>query len=197
VFDHQELARRLQEQESEDNVSKLNRDRLLAIETQDKELARLLQEKERVKARRARERAKQKAAMKKMQQQQQQHVDETLCDVKTAEVVSLPSTGEQPSRPTDLPLKNKCKPRYPDPEEIVELSNDLSNIAMAIDPTYSKQSSSGQKQRVDDVVDNSPDISLPDPELVDDLNVPPYMPIQGHRRLPDKKTKSKDSCRQQ
>lgn len=42
-------------------------DRLLAIEAQDKELAKLLQERERVKAKRAKERARQKALAKKQQ----------------------------------------------------------------------------------------------------------------------------------
>lgn len=46
----------------------MNRDRLLAIEAQDKELAKLLQERERAKAKRAREKAKQKALAKKQQQ---------------------------------------------------------------------------------------------------------------------------------
>lgn len=43
---------------------------MLAIEAQDKELAKLLQERERAKAKRARERAKQKALAKKQLQQQ-------------------------------------------------------------------------------------------------------------------------------
>lgn len=50
----------------------MNRDRMLAIEAQDKELAKLLQERERAKVKRARERAKQKALAKKQLQQQQQ-----------------------------------------------------------------------------------------------------------------------------
>ncbi|KAJ8933214.1 hypothetical protein NQ314_014161 [Rhamnusium bicolor] len=66
-----ELARKLQEQEGSLEDTLLNRDRLLAIEAQDKELAKLLQERERAKAKRARERAKQKALAKKQQQQHQ------------------------------------------------------------------------------------------------------------------------------
>ncbi|KAF5289956.1 hypothetical protein FQR65_LT11703, partial [Abscondita terminalis] len=60
---HQMLAEQeeeLQEQEDSSEQLQLNRDRLLAIEAQDKELAKLLQERERQKAKRARERAKQK-----------------------------------------------------------------------------------------------------------------------------------------
>lgn len=59
----------MQEKENLENMDTVNKDRLLAIETQDKELARLLQEKERAKARRARERAKQRAALKRMQEE--------------------------------------------------------------------------------------------------------------------------------
>ncbi|GLV38662.1 uncharacterized protein CBL_05661 [Carabus blaptoides fortunei] len=64
-----ELARKLQEQEScSAEELQLNRDRMLAIEAQDKELAKLLQERERAKVRRAKERAKQKALAKKQQE---------------------------------------------------------------------------------------------------------------------------------
>lgn len=62
-----ELARKLQAEEGSLEDTLLNRDRLLAIEAQDKELAKLLQERERAKAKRARERAKQKALAKKQQ----------------------------------------------------------------------------------------------------------------------------------
>ncbi|XP_018320863.1 J domain-containing protein DDB_G0295729 [Agrilus planipennis] len=68
-----QLARELQERE---NIQ-LDRDRLLAIEAQDKELAKLLQEKERQKVKRARERAKQKSLMKK--QQQKSEMDQSIC----------------------------------------------------------------------------------------------------------------------
>ncbi|KAL1518357.1 hypothetical protein ABEB36_001992 [Hypothenemus hampei] len=66
-----ELARQLQEEEGNVQDTLLDRDRMLAIEAQDKELAKLLQERERAKAKRAREKAKQKALAKKQQQQQQ------------------------------------------------------------------------------------------------------------------------------
>lgn len=67
-----ELARQLQEQEKLAGHSQLDKDRLLAIEAQDKELAKMLQERERAKAKRARERAKQKALAKKQQQLSEQ-----------------------------------------------------------------------------------------------------------------------------
>ncbi|KAB0796875.1 hypothetical protein PPYR_10936 [Photinus pyralis] len=69
----EQLARELQEQENNSEQSQLNRDRMLAIEAQDKELAKLLQERERQKAKRARERAKQKALAKKQAQVQDAH----------------------------------------------------------------------------------------------------------------------------
>lgn len=50
-----ELARQLQQEEDTSEESQMIRDRLLAIEAQDKELAKLLQEKERQKVKRARE----------------------------------------------------------------------------------------------------------------------------------------------
>lgn len=77
--------------------------------------------------------------------------------IKTAETVSVSShkssIDDASSYKTNSSLrlnesKNptvKTKPRYPDPEEIVELppvksSTPLANIAMTIDPTYSKES---------------------------------------------------------
>ncbi|XP_052123120.1 mitogen-activated protein kinase kinase kinase kinase 4 isoform X2 [Frankliniella occidentalis] len=65
-----ELARQLQEQEEREGAEGIDRDRLLAMEAQDQELARMLQEKEKAKLKRARERAKQKALLKKQQEQQ-------------------------------------------------------------------------------------------------------------------------------
>lgn len=67
-----ELARKLQEQENQKEPTQVDRDRMLAIEAQDKELAKMLQERERAKAKRAKEKAKQKALVKKQQQQMQQ-----------------------------------------------------------------------------------------------------------------------------
>ncbi|KAL3284246.1 hypothetical protein HHI36_018409 [Cryptolaemus montrouzieri] len=66
----EELARMLQEQEGNPEECILQRDRLLAIEAQDKELAKVLQERERLKARKAKERARQKALVKKQQKKQ-------------------------------------------------------------------------------------------------------------------------------
>lgn len=74
------LARKLQQQEDSSQESQLNRDRLLAIEAQDKELAKLLQERERQKAKRAKERAKQKALAKKQLQSKEQDVHQIMPD---------------------------------------------------------------------------------------------------------------------
>ncbi|ENN70952.1 hypothetical protein YQE_12353, partial [Dendroctonus ponderosae] len=73
-----ELARKLQDEEGNIEDTILNRDRMMAIEAQDKELAKLLQERERAKAKRARERAKQKALSKKQQQQDSGPVPDSL-----------------------------------------------------------------------------------------------------------------------
>lgn len=82
----------MQEKENLENIDTLNRDRLLAIETQDKELARLLQEKERAKARRARERAREKAALKRMQEEGRSEpyvANDEQITIKTAETVHV------------------------------------------------------------------------------------------------------------
>lgn len=34
-------------------------------------------------------------------------------------------------------------------------------------------------------------------DLAADGNAPPYMPIQGQKRMPEKKPKQKDGCKQQ
>ncbi|KAH8295867.1 hypothetical protein KR018_004808 [Drosophila ironensis] len=60
------LARRLQAIESKDCVRQEHRDRMLAIEAQDKELAKMLQEREKAKAKRAKE----KARLRKSQQKE-------------------------------------------------------------------------------------------------------------------------------
>ncbi|XP_017052903.1 nuclear transcription factor Y subunit beta isoform X4 [Drosophila ficusphila] len=60
------LARRLQAIESKDCVRQEHRDRLLAIEAQDKELAKMLQDREKAKAKRAKE----KARLRKTQQRE-------------------------------------------------------------------------------------------------------------------------------
>ncbi|KAK9886746.1 hypothetical protein WA026_018398 [Henosepilachna vigintioctopunctata] len=69
-----ELARILQEQEGNPEECILQRDRLLAIEAQDKELAKVLQERERIKAKKAKEKARQKALAKRQQKLQEQAV---------------------------------------------------------------------------------------------------------------------------
>lgn len=174
----------------------VNRDRLLAIETQDKELARLLQEKERAKARRARERAKQKAALKRMQEEGNAEAlatsDEQIT-IKTAETVSVSShksscddnlsykTNSSSLRPETKTSAVKTKPRYPDPEEIVELPPDKSltpiNIAMTIDPTYSKES----MERISKHKKSSRHIPVDDCEQISSIGMPIQTP--GKRLL--------------
>ncbi|XP_039279237.1 trichohyalin isoform X1 [Nilaparvata lugens] len=202
----EELAKLLQQQEEEmDSLGMVDKDRLMAIEAQDKELAKLLQDRERAKARRARERAKQRALLKKQQQQER--------DGAEREVGEMPS----PSRPNNLDVIRINKPKMPEPEEIESVASGCSggggggvhtlptNIAMAIDPTYtpphptlSHHSTTTTSSSI-----SSPSYSLPSPDFEeeDDSPVPPYMPIQGQRRTSslEKKHKKnkKDSCKQQ
>lgn len=63
----EELARKLQEQLAQDDMSQEEKDRMVDMEAQDKELARLLQEREKAKAKRAKERAR----LKKLQREQE------------------------------------------------------------------------------------------------------------------------------
>lgn len=127
-------------------------------------------------------------------------------------------------RPTQLDLKSpitkNMKPRSPDPDSIDvcdPIQPDTSyaqhaNIAMAIDPTYTRRSTSSQTPSSQDTSTmststttsstTSPAISLPPPDLSEDemSPVPPYMPIQGQRRtasLEKKKKRAKDGCKQQ
>lgn len=84
------------------------------------------------------------------------------------------------------------------------------NIAMAIDPTYTRRSNISQTPSSHDTTTSStssttsPAISLPPPDLSEDelSPVPPYMPIQGQRRTASlekktKKSRAKDGCKQQ
>lgn len=67
----EELARRLQEQLANDDLSQEEKDRMVALEAQDKELARMLQEREKAKAKRAKERAR----LRKLQREQEAQME--------------------------------------------------------------------------------------------------------------------------
>lgn len=187
-FIQQELARKLQQEEEEDNPDgpmddQLMLDQKLAMEAQDAEFARMLQEKERAKARKAREKARQKK-LERERQQQQQLEEQNLV--------------ERPQRPDKLdlrtpPVKNRVRQlnsnyphQYSDPEEIQTLDDpsvdgvrEVTNVATIIDPTYNahRNTSSSSSSTI------SPTYALPTPpqELMPD-DVPCYMPIQGQRR---------------
>lgn len=188
----EELARSLQEQDS-GSLSLEDRDRALAMEAQDKELARLLQEKEKARARRARERAKQKALLKKQLALEQQQQLEQHNSNENIEHNNEESEGEiressfmQPGtshvvKGQDQVLLSPESPhyrRYFDENQIEACSS--SNIATAIDPTFSTMSSS---------------YSCDTEKCI----APPYMPIQGQRRTSslEKKSKKKDGCKNQ
>jgi len=185
-----EFARRLQEQEGSQQLDMLDLDRLMAIEAQDKELARMLQERERAKAKRARERAKQKAVLKK-QQQQLLSEDEGFVASPSAHS-HLPGSGwaerDGPVvahsiavRPTDLDLTagtsraapSRGKQRFPDPEAIEVLSSPepgpshsaLPNIAMAIDPTYPRRATITQTSTYNTSVVDVPSSNISSPAV--------------------------------
>jgi len=186
-----EFARRLQEEEGSQQLDMLDLDRLMAIEAQDKELARMLQERERAKAKRARERAKQKAVLKKQQQQQLLSDDEGFVASPSAHS-HLPGSGwaEQDGpvvahstavRPTDLDLTagtsraapSRGKQRFPDPEAIEVLSSPdpgpshsaLPNIAMAIDPTYPRRATITQTSTYNTSVLDVPPSNISSPAV--------------------------------
>lgn len=187
------MARKLQQEEEEDNVDgaedeQLMLDQKLAMEAQDAELARMLQDKERAKIRKARERARQRKLERErlQQQQQQQQHQQQLED----------PIVERPQRPDRLdlrtpPIKSRSRhpvnysPQYPDREEIQTLDNpgesarEMANVAAIIDPTYNghRNTSSSSGSTI------SPTYALPTPpqELMNE-DAPCYMPIQGQRR---------------
>ncbi|GJQ84273.1 hypothetical protein Trydic_g2936 [Trypoxylus dichotomus] len=124
-----------------------------------------------------------------------------------------------PVRPTHLDLRSSysrsSKPRFPDPEPSEGISPSQSqhvNIAMAIDPTYSRKGyqsppsydTTSSSTVTTSTSSSSPGMVLPPPDIAEDGDVspvPPYMPIQGQRRTSSlekkQKRKNKDGCRQQ
>ncbi|CAG9816053.1 unnamed protein product [Phaedon cochleariae] len=139
-------------------------------------------------------------------------------------VTSVPA-----SRPTHLDLRSPLtkinKPRFPDPETCDSPGSSTpatspsqhTNIAMAIDPTYTRRGyrDGNPSYRASSSFDtnsstvttstssSSPGVLPPPdlPELDEDNPAPPYMPIQGQRRTSSlekkQKKKSKDGCKQQ
>lgn len=129
----------------------------------------------------------------------------------------MPQNG--PVRPTQLdlrsPLTKVNKPRYPDP--VVEPNDSASsgqstnsppqhtNIAMAIDPTYSRRTGYRLSTSYDtasstvttSTSSSSPGMILPPPNLEyeDEGPTPSYMPIQGQRRTASLEKKQKRKAR--
>lgn len=234
-----EQLRCLQE-EQDHQRSQAYRDSQMAIEAQDRELAKLLQEQERARARKARERARQKALQKQQTSEHgssaeiagsSQHFD---VHVNPDSVAGYSSPGSsRPVRPSDLDLprplsrdltQERSKSSSSGRSRISERSlsesagstlGNHTNIAMAIDPTYSRRVTQYHHQKEAEAESGGSTPMLPtpvsipagtlsnDPEYYDseeDEPAPPYMPIQGQRRISslDKKKKpSKDGCKQQ
>ncbi|KAK7579619.1 hypothetical protein V9T40_000248 [Parthenolecanium corni] len=199
-----ELARMLQKQEEEILHEEVDRDRLIAIEAQDKELAKLLYEKEKAKLKRAKERARQKALLKKQQIHNAENSALTAEESTSSEVTAASSgtiyssNSDQRPNENDLHLiseigedsANGNDSRGTSTISRGRTSAPLMNVAMHIDPTYFSQTQSS---------------SMPNSLIFQDGDgaAPPYMPIQGQRRYltnaekKTKKSKSKDGCKQQ
>ncbi|KAJ8937139.1 hypothetical protein NQ318_019404 [Aromia moschata] len=243
-----ELARKLQEQEATLEESLLNRDRLLAIEAQDKELAKLLQERERAKAKRAHVLPQHASSVPRSvaaypdvyavpnpDEDVTLKKNESLYEGESKEANSVGASSNNPSlergmgpnasvsRPTHLDLRSpltRLNKNHFDSEACDSASSGQSasspaqhtNIAMAIDPTYSRRGyrlSSSYDTASSTVTtstsSSSPGLLLPPPDISeqeDDNPAPPYMPIQGQRRTASlekkQKKKNKDGgCKQQ
>ncbi|XP_065219483.1 uncharacterized protein LOC135844986 isoform X2 [Planococcus citri] len=206
-----EFAKMLQKQEEEIINDEIDRDRLMAIEAQDKELAKLLYEKEKAKLKRAKERARQRALLKK-QSQNTPNADTANNAISAKPICPVPEIqyeSEQPSCSSStepIPCTSlhenaeshqlqhqssvEERPQFRSLNAASRTPPVLQNVAMHIDPTYlSQQLSSMPNSLIFQEGDNT---------------APPYMPIQGQRRNPplpvekkQKKAKPKDGCKQQ
>lgn len=222
----EELARLLQEQDEKEgnSVSMIDRDRLLAIEAQDKELARLLQERERAKLKRARERAKQKALLKKQQQELENEKEgrssdsglNTAVDVNGEKFskmkISSSFSHEETSKSQSGKSRSLTRNQVTDLDAIEVMAptttasfQQMPNIAMAIDPTYSpqkpSQKSSFQRSLPPEVL--SADVEEEEDDDDDESNnASMYVPVIPQRRTASlekksKKNKNKEGCTQQ
>lgn len=135
-------------------------------------------------------------------------------NIKNADQRGQGCENTTPNRPSHLNIRSTYKPRYSDPEELAQ--KHMSNIAMAIDPTYPKESRlpsqqnylsptrSTLKSQTSSSPTSSMSSSFTTPTIPEDVNsignAPPYMPIQGQKRtasLEKKKRRTRDGCKQQ
>ncbi|XP_073973376.1 uncharacterized protein isoform X2 [Rhodnius prolixus] len=176
----EELAKRLQEEEEgmTRSMGLIDRDRLLAIEVQDLELAKMMQAKERAKAKRAKERARAKKQMEAELMQNAERkgdVEEVAAGV-VHDGYRLPNIA-MAIDPTYSP-RHQHQHHHTPPQLLVQHSPQhtlLHHRAAVGDCDYDCEEES-----------------------------PPYMPVQGQRRTSTgssdkkkKKEKSRDDCKQQ
>lgn len=107
------------------------------------------------------------------------------------------------------PLNASIKSKFKEQEANSNASSplQLKNIAMAIDPTYTRRNvqspascDTTSSSTLTSTLSSSPGI-LPSPDISDDGDLAlPYMPIQGQKRMGSvdkKKRRAKDGCKQQ
>lgn len=199
-----ELARYLQQQEIKKDALK---SQLTVIETQDQELARALQEQEKAKIRKHRERSRAKTSSKV--------VVNVESRVKTRTHSGSNNSDSTPEYREPYDDNNIYEPNH---ERVLssERTPNFHNVAMDLDPTYSKRHSPKEEPQLDEnglhfarlcrvspcaSEGNSPDSTMQsDGDQSADPTAATYLPVAGHRRnSPEKskKKKSKDGCKTQ
>ncbi|BET00609.1 Hypothetical protein NTJ_13425 [Nesidiocoris tenuis] len=198
----EELAKKLQLEEQSAEFDMLDRDRMLAIEVQDLELAKMLQEKEKARLRRAKEKARAKALAKKQSEDslhtQQSNVFRELDD-------ALFQLDQQPKTNEDhmINIATAIDPTYVPPTNVHSIPFNQNQLT----PTHCKISSPSSSGCHVASHQHSPSFSyLHKPENLlqntVDEDMPPYMIVQGQRRTSSiekkKKKKSKEGdCKPQ
>lgn len=230
----EKLALTMQEEEIT-KTGQYYKDQQLAIEAQDRELAKLLQEKERLRAKKARQKARFESNKSKGAEasEDDSQFERPICereggrhalrrgnsyfDSRAATTdgkdVDEMMTGSRSrsafsarSRSCDEGFKKHSLQRVP-----ISPTDDLPNIAMALDPTYNQELETIHRKSLDFPGASSSASqcglhtrSLPiqadisdDEYGADEHAVPPYMPIQGQKRQAIDKRRKKENCKQQ
>lgn len=224
-----ELARLLQEQETKRRGSHA-RDRQMAIEAQDMELARVLQEQEKARLEKAKlKRAREKSRLKALQQQQLDmgQTDETEIKGRTRQRGDVDSSNRSTDgSESDLVESTRgngvanvammLDPTYKGHRRNSKdsLERPGSHHSLGSNGGPSQGSSSVENSNTPSPIKSpstqstgsSPLLETLRQDYLDQLEddndpVPPYMPIQGQRRMASlektKKKKSRDSCKTQ
>jgi hypothetical protein len=175
------IARKLQEE-----MEQLERDKMLAIEAQDRELAKMIHEKERARLKRAKERAKLKAAaaatLNQNQESSNSHADSSptnstnpeknhplsILRTKSAPISEIPPKIPEKIRPSgmldsDDPIGFRASPKPLPPQPSQSQANNHGRLSSSTSNTFPN---SGSSSRRDGDLDP----------------IPPYMPMQGFNR---------------